>query len=147
VHLRVGGPVVDEDLLRQRGRGGRAEPADAAVDLVAGAEAADGLALLADDRVGELFLVRLYIVGDPVQVADALLVGQRGPGRLGRGRLVDGRLNVGGGAERVPADDLAGRGVLDLGVPGCRADAVEQGLTSLHPSLHPSLPANVVVSL
>ena len=59
VQLGVGRPVVDDDLLRERRGRGRAQPADAALDLVARADAADGLALLADDRVGEFLRVRL----------------------------------------------------------------------------------------
>jgi hypothetical protein len=140
VQLGVVSPVVDEDFLRQRRGRGRAQPAHAALDLVAGADAADGLALLADDRVGEFLGVLFDIVGCFAEVADALLIAQRRPGRLGLCRLVDRLLDVFRRAVGVTADDLAGGGVLDLGRPVRRADMGEQGLTSLHACCLPECP-------
>src|SRR6202035_5855732 len=140
MQLGVVRPVVDDHLPREQRARGRAQRAHAALDLVAGADAADGLALLTHDRVGEFFRVLFDVVGRLAEVADAVLVGERRPGRLGLRRLADRLADVFQRAVGVTADALPGRRVVDLGRAVRRADLGEQGLTSLHACRLPESP-------
>ncbi len=99
----------------------------------------DGRADLVDDRGQQPVGGRLEHVGEPVDVARALLAGQRGPrGERLAGR-VDGGVDLRGGRPADGRDDLLGGRVVDvpalaLGVDHPVPD--EQGAGRRHPGPH-----------
>ena len=106
------------DLLRALALHQLRDPAGELDDLQAAlhlaARVVEGLAVLARDDAGEVVAAR----GEQLAVGehDGRALGERGGAPAGerRARRAGGAVDVGGGGERDPPRDLAGRGVVDV---------------------------------
>ena len=125
VQLGVAFAVVDDDLAARARGGGGAQPRGAGADLEAGVGPVQRLALLARQQLGRA--PRRSRRSRRPRAAGAHPRPRRsaGPGGLRVAGPGDRGVEVGDGADRCAADDLAGRGIEDLAAAGV-GDASEQ---------------------